>query len=58
MQKKCDCAWNEEEASCLAGRLEYWFMACKEQWRKCSREGDLHRIAQIVFWYADCLRGK
>lgn len=57
-EKERGGAWNEEEASSLAGRLEYWFMAYKEQWRKCSREGDLHRIAQIVFWYADCLRGK
>lgn len=55
--KECGRSWNEEEAFRLAGRLENWFMAYKKQWRKSSREGDLHRIARIVFWYADCLRG-
>lgn len=42
----------------LAERLECWFMAYKELWRKDSREGELHRIAEVVFWYADLLRGK
>lgn len=50
--------WDMEEAFGLAGRLESWFMAYKRQWRKSSREGDLHHIAEIVFWYADCLRGR
>ncbi len=42
----------------LAGRLERWFMAFKAQWRSIGREGDLHHIAEIVFWYADRLRCK
>lgn len=50
--------WDKEEAFCLAGRLESWFMDYKKQWRQTSREGDLHHIAKIVFWYADCLRGR
>lgn len=50
--------WDKEEAFRLAGRLESWFMAYKKQWRQTSREGDLHHIAEIVFWYADCLRGR
>jgi len=41
-----------------AERRENWFMACKELWRSSSREGDLHHIAEIVFWYADLLREK
>ena len=49
-------AWDQEEAFSLAGRLERWFMAYKKQWRSIGREGDLHHIAEIVFWYADCLR--
>ncbi len=49
--------WEKEEAFALAGRLERWFMAYKEQWRSIGREGDLRHIAEIVFWYADCLRG-
>lgn len=48
----------QEEAFRLADRLEQWFMAYKEQWRSLNREGDLHRIAKIVFWYADCIRGR
>lgn len=49
-------AWNQEEAFVLAGQLERWFMTYKRQWRSIGREGDLHHIAEIVFWYADCLR--
>lgn len=51
-------AWDLEKAFALAGKLERWFMAYKEQWRGVGREGDLHHIAEIVFWYADCLRRK
>lgn len=46
----------QQEAFALAGRLERWFMAFKSQWRSVGREGDLHHIAEIVFWYTDCLR--
>lgn len=49
-------AWNQEAAFALAGQLERWFMAYKGQWRSVGREGDLRHIAEIVFWYADCLR--
>lgn len=48
----------QEEANTLSERLERWFMAYKSLWRGVSREGDLHHIAEIVFWYADVLRGK
>lgn len=48
----------EEEASILAEDLESWFMSYKNLWRSVSREGDLHHVAEIVFWYADFLRGK
>ncbi len=51
-------AWDEEKAFGLASRMERWFMAYKRQWRAGSREGDLHHIAEIVFWYADGLRGR
>lgn len=68
------CIWNEigvmivrkregnmpdwEQGRALAGRLERWFMGFKAQWRSIGREGDLHHIAEIVFWYADRLRRK
>lgn len=42
----------------LAERLEKWFMAYKDQWRASSKEGDLSHLAEIVFWYADWMRGK
>ena len=44
----------KDEAACaaLAGRLETWFMKYKASWRSISKEGDLHHIAEIVFWYA------
>lgn len=50
--------WDEAKACELASRIERWFMAYKRQWRAVSREGDLHHIAEIVFWYADCLRNR
>jgi HEPN domain-containing protein len=40
----------------LASNLEYWFMDYKKLWRSQSKEGELYRIQEIVFWYADCLR--
>lgn len=42
----------------LAERLEKWFMAYKESWRQVGKEGELAHIAEIVFWYADLLRGR
>lgn len=45
-------------AFALAERLENWFMAYKEVWRESGKEGELPRIAEIVFWYADFLRGR
>lgn len=58
----CDIDQGKEkdETACaaLAGRLETWFMKYKASWRSISKEGDLHHIAEIVFWYADILRGR
>ena len=56
VREKRGVAWEQEKAFALAGQLERWFMAYKGQWRSVGREGDLHHIAEIVFWYADCLR--
>lgn len=49
---------DEGEAFRAAEALEVWFMAYKELWRHDCKEGDLHHIADIVFWYADCLRSR
>ena len=40
----------------LAGELEEWFMFYKEIWRSVSKESELFRIQDLVFWYADLLR--
>lgn len=48
----------QEDAGALAGRLENWFMYYKKLWRTISREGDLHHVSEIVFWYADFLRDR
>lgn len=47
----------EGTAELLAERLEKWFMSYKELWRSISLEGDLHHVADIMFWYANLLRG-
>lgn len=46
------------EVLALAERLEKWFMAYKELWRSVGKEGELSYVAEIVFWYADLLRGR
>ena len=60
--RMCDIELGKEkdETACaaLAGRLETWFMKYKASWRSISKEGDLHHIAEIVFWYADWMRRK
>ena len=45
-------------AFALAQRLENWFMAYKEVWRQTGKEAELSHIAEVVFWYADLLRGR
>lgn len=40
----------------LAVELEYWFYQYKELWRSVSKESELYRIQNVIFWYADFLR--
>lgn len=49
---------DEAGAFSLAERLEKWFTSYKEVWRKVGKEGELSHVAEIVFWYADLLRGR
>ena len=58
VHEKHGTALSQEQTYALAGRIERWFMAFKEAWRRIGREGDLHHIAEIIFWYADRLRRK
>lgn len=47
---------DSENARILAGELEAWFDRYKELWRSVSRESELYRIQNVIFWYADRLR--
>lgn len=49
---------NQKQSFELAARLETWYMSYKELWRSISKEGNLHHISEIIFWYADLLRGQ
>lgn len=40
----------------LAEELEKWFYHYKRIWRTVSRESELYRIEEVIFWYADRLR--
>lgn len=40
----------------LAGMMEEWFYDYKALWRSVSRESELYRIQNVIFWYADLLR--
>lgn len=40
----------------LAVRLEEWFYQYKKVWRSVSRESELYRIQEVIFWCADALR--
>lgn len=60
------CAWNEvgrylagvEEmpGDALAKELEQCLFYYKRDWRQNSKEGDLEKISDVFFWYADRLR--
>ena len=40
----------------LAVDLEYWFREYKKVWHTTSKESELYRIQNVIFWYADLLR--
>ena len=46
-----------EEKKLLAEVLEVWFMRYTEIYRADSKESMLIRVAKVVYWYADKLRG-
>lgn len=39
-----------------AEELERWYYAYCELWREVSRESELYRVGEVIFWYADLLR--
>ena len=40
----------------LAEELEEWFRYYKDLWRTTSRESELYRLGEVIFWIADTLR--
>ena len=40
----------------LAVQLEEWFLEYKDLWRQTSRESELFRLGEVIFWMADTLR--
>lgn len=47
----------EEEPKALAAELESWYHEYKQLWRRSSRESELYRLGEVIFWMADTLRG-
>lgn len=46
----------EEDGYRAAGELEKWYYQYKLLWYTVSRESELYRIGEVIFWYADYLR--
>lgn len=44
------------DKTAIAEELEWCLYHYKEYWRKNSKEGDLAKISDVFFWYADLLR--
>lgn len=44
------------EPGVLAEDLESWFQVYKHLWKKTSRESELYRLGEVIFWMADTLR--
>ena len=40
----------------LAEALEIWYYEYRRQWHKISRESELYRIGELIFWLADYIR--
>lgn len=47
-----------EDGAALAAELECWYQEYKTLWRRTSRESELYRLGEVVFWLADQLRTK
>ena len=40
----------------LAEAFEIWYYEYRRQWHKISRESELYRIGELIFWLADYIR--
>lgn len=45
-----------EAAGELANELETWYLQYRMLWYTLSKESELYRISQVIYWYADFLR--
>ena len=39
-----------------ASALEEWYYHYRTLWNTVSRESELYRVSEVIFWYADTLR--
>lgn len=44
------------DTKALAEALEIWYYEYRRQWHKISRESELYRIGELIFWLADYIR--
>ena len=56
VEKSKSGAINTEETKNMAAELETWYYEYRKQWHKISRESELYRIGEVIFWVADYLR--
>lgn len=47
---------HRQEAYDTAAALEEWYYHFRMLWGSVSRESELYRIGEVIFWYADTLR--
>ena len=47
-----------ENPEVLAEDFECWFREYKNLWHKTSRESELYRLGEVIFWVADTLRNQ
>lgn len=40
----------------LAEKLETWYYHYRRLWQTVSKESELYRVSEVIFWYADYLR--
>lgn len=49
--------FSQNDKNLLAEKLEVWYEKYKNIYRTSSKEGMLSHVSDVVFWYADRLRG-
>lgn len=47
---------DRQKNAALAEALEIWYYYYRKLWRTVSKESELYRVSEVIFWYADYLR--